>query len=173
MRASTARWSDADETGATPIPLIAPRDRDLVPTPVCWALVIRRTPSAPAMVASAPGLGPDRSVNRCHDHRRPALVRRLVLFYLREIGAERFVVFAPKSFSFCQEHWQQHARDLGLAMAFDESQYDKTVRKIVKTSEFIIREGAPDGWHATITGRYFEQPVYSMIYRRALAENQG
>lgn len=81
-----------------------------------------------------------------------------LLLYLREIGAERFVVFAPKSHSFCQEHWQQHARDLGLAVAVDESQHDKTVKRIVSTSKFIIKEPYPGRWHVTVTGKYFDQP---------------
>jgi hypothetical protein len=88
-----------------------------------------------------------------------------LLLYLREIGAERFVVFAPKAHAFCQEHWEQHARDLGLAAAIDESRRKKTIKKIIDTSEFAINEDG-NGWFVTVTGDYFSEPESKLLIPR-------
>jgi hypothetical protein len=87
-----------------------------------------------------------------------------LLLYLRHIGADRYIVFAPKSHSFCQEHWQSHARDLGLAAAVNESQHGSTIKKIVQSSHFSFAK-APQGssWHVTATGKYFDEPERILI----------
>lgn len=88
-----------------------------------------------------------------------------LFLYLREIGADNFVIFAPKSHAFCEKHWDIHARELGLAVVVDDSHHDDTVRRIIKSSDFLIRESHhPDGWHVTITGKYFDRPEYATFF---------
>jgi len=43
---------------------------------------------------------------------------RLVL-YLRETGAEKYTIFLGKPHAFCEDHWLEHARELGIQDAFD------------------------------------------------------
>jgi hypothetical protein len=84
-----------------------------------------------------------------------------LLLYLREIGAEQLVIFAPKPHAFCQQHWEQHARDLGLAEIIDESRQKNTIKEIVKSSKFDITETDRDGlpaWQITVVGEYFSVP---------------
>jgi hypothetical protein len=96
-------------------------------------------------------------MRRIHDQAR-------LILYLRETGAEQFVIFAPKSHAFCHEHWQQHARDLGLAAAVDDSQHDKLVKKIIKTSKFDIKKGRLNRWRVTVTGKYFDEPETGLFF---------
>jgi hypothetical protein len=94
------------------------------------------------------GLAPDwlaQEIESANAERIPFTILKIrdqarLLLYLRDIGAERFVVFHPRSY-FCQEHWAEHARELGLAAAVNESRREKTVRDIIKSSEFDIRKG--------------------------------
>ncbi len=91
----------------------------------------------------------------------------LLLLYLREIGAEHFVAFAPKSHVLCEEHWEEIARDLGLAAISDESGRRKLVKDIIESSDFEITKWKhPNRWHINVTGKYFSEPIGTVVFRR-------
>ncbi len=81
-----------------------------------------------------------------------------LLLYLREIGAEKFIVFANKTFHFCQEHWLEHAKKLGISDALNESKHQSLIDRIVKSSRFQILDHVGDTWHVEITGGIFDEP---------------
>jgi hypothetical protein len=79
-----------------------------------------------------------------------------LFLYLREIGAEPFVIFSDKTFKFCQQHWEEYAKHLGITLP-TESQLGKVIGKVVDSSNFKINQTA-DSWQASVTGEYFDEP---------------
>ena len=80
---------------------------------------------------------------------------KLVL-YLRGIGAEDFVIFAEKPHHFCQDHWLQHARELGIGNALDENQHGKLISRIIRASKIEIEKMSDDYWWAAVDSPFFD-----------------
>jgi hypothetical protein len=100
----------------------------------------------------------------------PNIINRMreqarLLLYFREIGAERSVIFAPKTGALGD--WRQNARDLGLAI-IDESLDDRTILKVVESSTFNITEVGSDSpeWDIVVRGKYFTGPEYNNFHVR-------
>ena len=86
-----------------------------------------------------------------------------ILLYLRSIGADRYIVFANKTFVFCQNHWLEHAKELGIAEALDEN-HDAIVRKIVESSTFSIEQVPGGDWSVDYTSSFFDSPSHLVLY---------
>ena len=87
-----------------------------------------------------------------------------LLLYLREIGADQFVVFSDKTYAFCDEHWLQHAKELGIAATMDESQRRKIAQKLIRTSNFSVEQIDSYFWCANVSGKYFDNPFYFLFH---------
>lgn len=83
------------------------------------------------------------------------------LLYLREIGAEPFVIFVEKP-GLCEHHFNEGADRLRVFSAFDKSDNEKLVSRILRTSAFDIRE--VDGGHwVRVDGPLFQEPVTYLL----------
>jgi hypothetical protein len=88
-----------------------------------------------------------------------------LLLYLRSIGADKYIVVANKTFSFCQEHWMEHAKNLGIADAFDENNRAKLIKQIVDSSSFDVENRAKGVWSAKVRGPLFDESKFYIIVR--------
>jgi hypothetical protein len=79
---------------------------------------------------------------------------KLVL-YLRSIGAEDFVVFANKPHMFCEDHWREHARELGIEAVLDEKQQTTLISRIIRSSKIEIEKLDDELWHASVSSPFF------------------
>jgi hypothetical protein len=102
------------------------------------------------------------STNQGHTFMRIREQARLVL-YLRQIGADRYTIFTRKSFAFCQQHWLEHAKALGIGDALDDSRHEKIIRKLISSSKFDISQAEPDLWVVGLSGTVFPQPDNLLI----------
>ena len=82
---------------------------------------------------------------------------RMVL-YLREIGADKFTVFAHKTYSYCQEHWLEHATTLGIAEAIDERGSEALIKRILDSSQVKIERMHDDTWGVSLSSSLLEDP---------------
>jgi hypothetical protein len=86
-----------------------------------------------------------------------------LFLYLRNLGAEDFLVFTRKTHSYCEDHWLQHARELGIEAAFDEEQQERLVSRIVRSSKLETEKLDDDFWGVEVGSPYFE-PGY-IVFR--------
>ena len=84
--------------------------------------------------------------------------------YLREIGAEPFAVFTEKP-GLCEQHFNDNAQEYHVFSAYDKDEKAKLVGRVLRTSTFSIRE-IDDGWHFTVDGPLFQEPVGSFTKDR-------
>lgn len=68
----------------------------------------------------------------------------LVLLHLRAIGADRYLRFLEKPHAFCDGHYQQHAKELGLPVVTDEGLAKSVIDRMaaeVKTEVIQLEDG--------------------------------
>lgn len=75
-----------------------------------------------------------------------------VLLHLREIGAEDLVAFLTKPHHFCQEHWREHGKILGIEDVFDPEKQKKIIARMIRDSIFESHKIEADRWTATLSG---------------------
>ena len=66
------------------------------------------------------------------------------LLYLREIGAERLIEYAPKIH--CQDHWPEHAKEEGLGEVFERQQSIKDQLREGATFSFENNDAGERGY---------------------------
>lgn len=86
-----------------------------------------------------------------------------LLLYLRNIGADKYTLFEHKTFAFCQDHWLEHAKTLGIREALDESKRADLVRHIVDFSEFRITPQRDGSWSVAILKAPFDKPDHLVV----------
>ena len=81
--------------------------------------------------------------------------------YLREIGAEPFLIFTEKP-DFCEQHFNENADELHVFSPFEKADKAKLVGLILRTSTFDIKQ-TELGWHFTVDSPLFQEPVTTYI----------
>jgi hypothetical protein len=83
------------------------------------------------------GLGPHRFYWRhrdsWNDRRIQLETHGLLLLYLRDLGADRYLIFREKPHAFCTNHYREHAKDLGLAVALDRGLGKRIVKELAQS----------------------------------------
>ena len=87
-----------------------------------------------------------------------------LLLYLREIGTDRFIIFSHKTHNYCSDCWLQHAKELGIAAAMDESRRRKIAQELIKTSSLSIEQIDSYHWIVSISGKFFDDPFH-LVFR--------
>ncbi len=119
------------------------------------------------------GMSPVRAARRFGRSGRPEqlfmLLRTIanqlqLLLYLRDIGAGNSVIFLDKPFGYCEEHWGELAKRVGLFEAFHEGTHDKVIKKLAKHTVLEYEwSDVPPSWTVRVSGDFFEEPLRHVL----------
>jgi hypothetical protein len=79
-----------------------------------------------------------------------------VLLYLRNIGAEPYLIFVHKAV-FCADHFTEEAAALGIYPTFNEVDHEKVARKIIRKANFNV-VSIENNWWVSVDGAQLQQP---------------
>ncbi|MDP9867075.1 MULTISPECIES: hypothetical protein [Streptosporangium] len=87
-----------------------------------------------------------------------------ILLYLREIGAEKYLIYREKPLGYCNHHFTQHAAEHGLDVLLDEQAANAVVERLAAEAEISTRwfKGV---WNFWVTHPFFSEPALGSITR--------
>jgi hypothetical protein len=113
-----------------------------------------------------------RNIENTPRDKRPKMtweVREAVatLLYLREIGADRYLVFREKPRAFCQDHLQRHARELGLTALANESIDSEIIDAILQDADISLKKySRPTEWYYTYRHPSLDEAISGSIVQK-------
>lgn len=102
------------------------------------------------------------------DYDRDGLLNQLrIALYIREVGAEPWVIFADKDREFSDQEWSTLVASLKVEGVFEGQRHDKLVQKIAKNTHFNVRPAGAGAWKIWVSSSYFKTPQQTTIYQAA------